>query len=188
MTASPHRHRAITANPPRGWADGTTSVAAGRSDSLPAVGGALRATKRVNHPLDDDRTCDGISTWSQPDSVQVIADPLNRSTRVCCQRDAVMNKPILMPQLSATRTRTGMRSIGELMSLLIKQYELQDQLRAKQQAAGRARRGAAPQSAPSPTGEATAAFRNSRTSQGVAKPVQATFSWFETPAADAVGV
>lgn len=54
-----------------------------------------------------------------------------------------MNKPILMPQLSATRARTGMRTIGELMALLIKQYELQDQLRAKQQAATATRRSAA---------------------------------------------
>ena len=137
----------------------------------------------------------------------------------------LMNKPNLMPQLSATRARTGMRSIGELITLLIKQYELQDQLRAKQQAAASARRLATPQSAASSspgrpastasaTGRsharvgaansnvassagansaganrgATAEFSNSRTSQGVTKPIQATFAWFDAPATEPVVV
>jgi len=38
-----------------------------------------RATKRVTHPLDDVRTCDGNSTRSQPDWIRVIADQLNQS-------------------------------------------------------------------------------------------------------------
>jgi hypothetical protein len=142
----------------------------------------------------------------------------------------LMNKPNLMPQLSATRARTGMRSIGELITLLIKQYELQDQLRAKQQAAASARRLATPQSAASSspgrpastasaTGRsharvgaansnvasstggnstgansaganrgATAEFSNSRTAQGVTKPIQATFAWFDAPATEPVVV
>jgi hypothetical protein len=147
----------------------------------------------------------------------------------------LMNKPNLMPQLSATRARTGMRSIGELITLLIKQYELQDQLRAKQQAAASARRLATPQSAassspsrPASTASApgrsharvgapnsnvaisaggssaggssagansaganrgaTAEFSNSRTAQGVTKPIQATFAWFDAPATEPVVV
>ncbi len=110
-----------------------------------------------------------------------------------------MNKPILLPQLSATRARTGMHRVGDLIALLIKQYEMQDQLRAKrQQTAVRASRPSAPQpraaqASQSPslatslplTSEArtetlTAEFTNACTAQGKTKPVQATFGWFDS--------
>jgi elongation factor P--beta-lysine ligase len=37
-----------------------------------------------------------------------------------------MNKPLRMPQLSAAKQRTGLRSFGELIEVLIRQYELQN--------------------------------------------------------------
>ncbi len=105
-----------------------------------------------------------------------------------------MNKPILLPQLSATRARTGMNRVGDLIALLIKQYEMQDQLRTKRQnetarrssvrARTRSLHPAAPASLPTTTESQadalTAQFSNARTSQGKTKPVQATFAWFDS--------
>jgi DNA replication protein DnaC len=94
-----------------------------------------------------------------------------------------MNKPILMPELTATRARTGMNRVGDLIELLIKQYELKEELRNRQQRA----REAQAKSASNPNSQ-TAEFMNSRTQQGKSTPVQATFAWFDSTSADAASI
>lgn len=125
-----------------------------------------------------------------------------------------MNKPILMPQLTATRARTGMNRVGDLIALLIKQYELQDQLRQNQrrqtkeqpkqpgprqqiapvktsvnkregQASAIANRAAAPETA---RPAMTAQFANAKTKGGKSTPVQATFAWFDATSTEPAGV
>ena len=91
-----------------------------------------------------------------------------------------MNKPILMPELTATRARTGMTRVGDLIALLIKQYELREELRNRQQRAREAQAKSA-----SNRNSQTAEFMNSRTKQGKSTPIQATFAWFDSTSADA---
>lgn len=94
-----------------------------------------------------------------------------------------MNKPILLPELTATRARTGMNRVGDLIALLIKQYELKEELRTRQQRAREAQAKPA-----SNRNSQTAEFSNARTQQGKSSPVQATFAWFDNAAADARSV
>lgn len=94
-----------------------------------------------------------------------------------------MNKPILMPELTATRARTGMNRVGDLIELLIKQYELKEELRNRQQRAREAQAKSA-----SNRHSQTAEFMNSRTQQGKSIPVQATFAWFDSTSADTASI
>ena len=91
-----------------------------------------------------------------------------------------MNKPILMPELTATRARTGMNRVGDLVALLIKQYELKEEMRNRQERARKAQLKPA-----SNRDSKTAEFMNSLTQQGRSTPVQATFAWFDRAGSDA---
>ncbi|MEQ1903261.1 MAG: hypothetical protein ABL888_03635 [Pirellulaceae bacterium] len=81
-----------------------------------------------------------------------------------------MNKPLRMPQLSAAKQRTGLRSFGELIEVLIRQYELQNAI----EGTGERRDSANLKSAPT---------RHRSTMCAPAQPIapvrQATFAFYE---------
>jgi hypothetical protein len=46
-----------------------------------------------------------------------------------------MNKPLNVPQLSSAKPRSGLQSVASLIPRLIRQYEIQAELRNRQNAA-----------------------------------------------------
>jgi elongation factor P--beta-lysine ligase len=81
-----------------------------------------------------------------------------------------MNKPLRMPQLSAAKQRTGLRSFGELIEVLIRQYELQNAIEETRERRESHQRNSAP----------TRQRSNSSTLVQPMAPVrQATFAFYE---------
>lgn len=82
-----------------------------------------------------------------------------------------MNKPLRMPQLSAAKQRTGLRSFGELIEILIRQYELQNAIEETRARRESINRDFSPNRQRSTTGVTT---------QPIAPVRQATFDFYQS--------